>query len=141
MSRAKLVLCVVLASLSITPGVASASSDDECANYLCLPAGYPGGSNCDAAFDAMVDRLEDGKSPLPPYSSCISNNTPSRPEYQMSSNHGIATYYDGAYRRGEYCRWNRDEWLPHGCNGRNYWFVELFDYQGNHLGGTEYIRR
>lgn len=52
----------------LTPAVSNAASEDECAIWLCLPGGFPSG--CGDAKDAMKDRLEDFKPPLPNFSSC-----------------------------------------------------------------------
>lgn len=44
------------------------ASQDECSIWLCLPGGFPAG--CSGAHSAMIDRIKDGKSPLPSFSSC-----------------------------------------------------------------------
>ena len=47
----------------IMPAPASAADYDmDCKLILCMPAGFPSG--CGDAFDHMVDRLRDGKSPI-----------------------------------------------------------------------------
>lgn len=51
-----------------------AASQDECSIWLCMPAGFPP-PMCDAARDAMKDRVEHGHSPLPSLSGCsVSSN-------------------------------------------------------------------
>ncbi len=53
----------IAALASFTPSTASAADYDmDCKLILCMPAGFPGG--CGDAFDHMVDRLRDGKSPI-----------------------------------------------------------------------------
>ena len=47
----------------LAPSPASAQSYDlDCKLLLCLPGGFPSG--CADAFDHMIDRLRDGKSPI-----------------------------------------------------------------------------
>ncbi len=55
-------------ALVLAPSAAFASSQDECAIWICLPGGFPNG--CGAAKSAMMDRIEDRKSPLPSFRSC-----------------------------------------------------------------------
>lgn len=50
---------------------AQAASQDECAIWLCLPGGFPGG--CGAAYSAMVNRVKNWKSPLPDFGECAVN--------------------------------------------------------------------
>lgn len=48
---------------SLSPSAATAADYDmDCKLLLCLPGGFPSG--CADAFDHMVDRLRDGKSPI-----------------------------------------------------------------------------
>ncbi|WP_282610803.1 hypothetical protein [Pelagibius sp. Alg239-R121] len=52
-----------------------AASQDECAIWLCLPGGFPGG--CEAAYAAFIKRINHTpkpKPPLPPFSSCDNGN-------------------------------------------------------------------
>lgn len=126
-----LLMALALASVfgAVTP--AMAASDDECANWLCLPAGYPGGANCEGPFDAMMDRVKKGKSPLPNYSSCASKDAYD-PAVAMSQKYGNATFYNGEYHKGETCRmYGNNEYRPTGCMGRNYWYFELYNADGS----------
>ena len=65
----KTVITAAAAALMIASAGAQAASQDECAIWLCLPGGFPG-SECSAPESAMWDRIEDGDSPLPPFSEC-----------------------------------------------------------------------
>lgn len=53
---------------------AQAASQDECAIWLCLPAGF--GEGCSGAHNAFKKRLRKGKSPLPSWNSCVEGNAP-----------------------------------------------------------------
>ncbi|WOI58073.1 hypothetical protein [Palleronia sp. LCG004] len=50
-----------LAGIGPAPAMAQ-NYDMDCKVILCMPAGFPGG--CGDAFDHMIDRLRDGKSPI-----------------------------------------------------------------------------
>lgn len=50
---------------------ANATSNDECAIWLCLPTGFPSG--CSDAKSAMMKRIKHFKSPLPSLSSCLTD--------------------------------------------------------------------
>ncbi|WP_282611319.1 hypothetical protein [Pelagibius sp. Alg239-R121] len=67
-----LVSCGLAASLFIgVPAPIYAASQDECAIWLCLPGGFPGG--CEAAHAAFIKRITNTpkpEPPLPPFSSC-----------------------------------------------------------------------
>ncbi|WP_299821743.1 hypothetical protein [uncultured Jannaschia sp.] len=53
----------IAAFASFAPSTASAADYDmDCKLLLCLPGGFPSG--CSDAFDHMMDRLRDGKSPI-----------------------------------------------------------------------------
>lgn len=56
---------------------AVAASDDECAIWLCLPAGF--GEGCGAAHKAFKNRLKKRKSPLPSWGSCAVGDDTSEP--------------------------------------------------------------
>lgn len=130
-----------------------AADDDECANYLCLPAGF-GPSECSDPHDAMRDRLKDGKSPLPSFSSCFAGSSDSENVIPITTRYGNATIVEGSYTKNRVCRRQaNNEWEPIGCNGRNYWFVEVYDENGTPYplmsnpgdgrteGNTRYIRK
>ncbi|CAO1670519.1 hypothetical protein [Salinicola sp. NYA28a] len=131
MIHKSLILAIALAGGIGATNSAMAASDDECANWLCLPAGFPGGSNCEGPYDAMMDRLKEGKSPLPNYSSCASKESYD-PQFAMSQKYGNATFYNGEYHKNETCRmYGNNEYRPHGCMGRNYWYFELYQADGS----------
>ena len=53
----------IAALASVAPSPAAAQDYDiDCKLLLCLPGGFPSG--CSDAFDHMIDRLRDGKSPI-----------------------------------------------------------------------------
>lgn len=83
----RLLSLALLASTPLLVSPAFGASQDECAIWICAPGGFPSG--CGDAHDAMVDRVKDGKSPLPSFSSC--SVTPEGGS-SMSSNHGVAAY-------------------------------------------------
>lgn len=62
----------ILGYLHIASIPVYAASQDECAIWLCLPAGFPGG--CESAHSAMRHRLKHHKSPLPSFASCAVND-------------------------------------------------------------------
>ena len=57
-------LPLAVAALAVSsPQVAAAQDYDmDCKLLLCLPGGFPDG--CGDAYDHMIDRLRDGKSPI-----------------------------------------------------------------------------
>lgn len=60
---------IIIASfIPVIPTTAIAASKDECAIWLCLPAGFPSG--CSAAKSAFKKRIKKRKPPLPAFSSC-----------------------------------------------------------------------
>ncbi|NWO07549.1 MAG: hypothetical protein HLX50_18195 [Alteromonadaceae bacterium] len=109
--------------------VASAADEDECATYICLPAGF-GPSECSDSYDAMVDRLEDGDSPLPSWGACFSDSD-SDSVIPIQTEYGNATIVDSEFAKDQTCRRRaNNEWEPVGCNGRNYWYIEVYDEKG-----------
>lgn len=145
---------IASATLSST---AQAASEDECAIWICLPGAFP--ATCEAAKSAMIDRVRDRKSPLPPFSACSADGT----DHGMSSNHGVAAYipprrectrwnYSGnretcanwetlpeRYVRGTTCRVDHKDGTrePEGCT-RTYRYAEVFDASGDQQGDTYY---
>lgn len=114
----------------MAPPPVSAASQDECAIWICLPGGFPSG--CGSAKSAMKDRLKDGKSPLPSFSSCAvsAGDDGSSPASQMSSNYVVAAKMrDGSLVRGTTCRiwynYNGRNESPSGCIG-TVKYVEVF---------------
>lgn len=139
----------VLATFTLPATKALAASDAECGNYLCMPQGYAD-SACDEPKEAMRDRVRHGKSPLPPFHECTAEETSEKDK--VTTNQGNATRYGGEYHKNETCRKNDfDEWEPNGCNGRNYWYVEMTDSNGSEIGmqdgegkvvgNTKYIKK
>ncbi len=62
-SRATACAAALAALASFVPSGASAQDYDiDCKLLLCLPGGFPDG--CGDAFDHMIDRIRDGKSPV-----------------------------------------------------------------------------
>lgn len=151
-SKKNAILAMALFATFMRAGFAQAASDDECANYLCLPAGFAT-SECSDPKEAMKDRLKDGKSPLPGFSSCFSDSDSTSP---LRTTFGNATrgYYHNKLQffKNTKCRMRKGEYIPDGCGGRNYWYVELYDDSGNPypimddgagltVGNTRYIRK
>lgn len=64
----KIVLLAAMAALSCSNQV-SASSQDECAIWLCAPAGFPS-PECNAAHSIFNKKMKKGKNPFPSLSSC-----------------------------------------------------------------------
>lgn len=64
---------------------AHASSQDECAIWLCLPAGFPTG--CSSAHSEFKKRIKKGRPPLPDLSSCTTgpDGKVSKGRYQMGN--------------------------------------------------------
>lgn len=56
----------------VAPTPAMATSQSECAIWLCLPSAFPAG--CGAAFSAFKNRIKKFRPPLPPFSSCAVKN-------------------------------------------------------------------
>lgn len=122
----KRVLGITVAILfGVAGSLASAASQDECAIWICLPGGFPSG--CGAAHSAMIDRIKDGKPPLPDFGSCAVNPSKGSGSH-MTFDWGIAAYIPAhqecvqwwwgryecrrygtvpeSYVRGQRCSWN-----------------------------------
>ncbi|MDE9544142.1 hypothetical protein [Xenorhabdus bovienii] len=69
---------------------AQAANEDECAIWICLPAGF--GEGCGGARSAFKKRLSKGKSPLPSWNSCSEGNEPEpysyKRKYKTYTNYG-----------------------------------------------------
>lgn len=88
-----LILCLGALLLSfVAPSAARATSEDDCAIWLCLPAGFTVG--CGAAYKAFLYRISHRKPPLPNLSSCVSG-----PDHKKISGH-----YQLGYERYEPCQ-------------------------------------
>lgn len=144
---------------------AKAASEDECAIWLCAPAGF-GPSECSPARSAMISRVRDFKPPLPPLSACMANppsGAAGGSSSDMSGNHGVAAYiperrvcrnWGYRYRQSTCTRWgtlperyvrgqrcrraNNDAggMIPEGCT-RTARYVEVF-VDGELAGNTYY---
>ncbi|MCO5164595.1 MAG: hypothetical protein M9939_26255 [Mesorhizobium sp.] len=65
---------------------AKAASEAECAIWICLPGGFPGG--CEAAHSAMIARIKSLRPPLPPFKECSVEAASN----SMTFNWGMAAY-------------------------------------------------
>lgn len=96
---------------------AQAASEEECAIWLCAPAGFPGAAGCAMALAAMIDRLKDFDPPLPPFGECSSNGSDGGNDF----NYGVAAYVPAhrtcsrySYRGdGSYCSSYKDVAASH----------------------------
>ncbi len=138
-------------------GEAKAASEAECAIWICLPGGFPGG--CEAAYSAMVSRIKSLRPPLPPFKSCSVEAT----SEGMTFNWGMAAYVPQrricarssyasdseyctewtdlpeAYVKGTSCRITSDgERQPDGCVA-TYRYGDVFS-RGELMGETYYWR-
>lgn len=86
----KILFVLVAVFVSMQP--AQAASEDDCAIWLCLPAGFPSG--CGGAYSAFRDRIRHFRPPLPPIMSCVVGADSSG----MTSDYGPAAII-GASRR------------------------------------------
>ncbi len=87
----------VLLVVFLAPQV-HAGSDDECAIWICLPAGF-GPSECHSAYKAMVNRIKDFKPPLPDFFSCAVKSDDSS---TMSYDYSYAAYVPAGKRCAEW---------------------------------------
>ncbi|MFN3071307.1 hypothetical protein ACKWMY_24800 [Serratia sp. J2] len=89
--KSKYFIVIFLLTLvsTISPKVSMAASQDECAIWLCMPAGFPG-SECNAPHNAMIKRIKKGKSPLPSFGSCAVDSPQSG---NIGTNEGYAAFY------------------------------------------------
>ena len=62
------VLMVMTMLLFSSSKTATASSQDACAIWICLPGGFPSG--CGGAYSEFKKRIKKGRDPLPKLSSC-----------------------------------------------------------------------
>jgi hypothetical protein len=116
-----------------------AASQDECAIWLCLPAGFPSG--CSAAKSAFKNRIKHHQSPLPAFSSCA-----------VEQDNGGTTYTQGKaiWVEAKTCdfwyqnldgkcvpspaHWVKDgQCITMGCQSKSYIDVKV---EGNSVGGT-----
>ncbi|MEM8183582.1 hypothetical protein Q4R69_17790 [Morganella morganii subsp. sibonii] len=95
---------------------AYAASQDECAIWLCLPAGF--GTGCGAAHSAFKNRLKKGKSPLPSWNSCSVGESAEPYSYRKT----YRTYTN--YGNGK-IKENRGSNCP--ANGYIYWNDYKYD--------------
>lgn len=153
----------ILASFGgyLAPSSAFAASQDECAIWICLPGGFPSG--CGAAHSAMMDRIEDLKSPLPSFGSCaVQDGSGSQMSYDYNyaallRQHRECTRWSrvggrdesrvcaewetvpSRYVKGTRCRVDREgNRTPRHCVG-TYRYVDVF-IDGEKAGDTYYWR-
>lgn len=138
---------------TVFPKVSVAASQDECAIWLCMPAGFPG-SECSAPHKAMLKRVKKGKSPLPSFSSCAVNSSssgsastgkgawlPERKEcVRWSRGHGDewCTKYEtkpAEFKKDQLCIINNGNHYPPGCRSQNY--IDIY-IDGKKVGNTYY---
>lgn len=84
MKMQHILIALCLSISAFLPTTTMAASQDECAIWLCLPAGFPSG--CGGAKSAFKNRIKHHKSPLPAFSSCAVNNS------SMSYDQGKASW-------------------------------------------------
>jgi hypothetical protein len=157
-----LVLSAALAAaVPLLPDKVLAASQNECAIWICLPGGFPGG--CAAAYSAMINRIDHFQAPLPDFGSCAvgsSGTGDAGMTFQwgvaaLVPAHQVCSQYSRLGRDNEYCSSyttvpaqyvrgtrcvhysNRDggNWTPYGCTETYYW-VET--YQNGQLLGQPY---
>lgn len=96
-------------SLSIISPQTHAESEDECAIWLCLPAGFPAG--CEKAYSAMIKRITRWKPlpPLPAFAACAISNPDAKDEEKIDPEEFSYTYRrviifkDGSIKLGNSC--------------------------------------
>lgn len=64
----KLIIVILALQILFSAANAKASTEADCAIWLCLPAGFTTG--CSAAYGAFMERIKRGRAPLPELSSC-----------------------------------------------------------------------
>lgn len=103
----KILMAVAITAISNTYAV----SEDECAIWLCAPAGFRD-SACNAAHRAMHYRVHKNLPPLPPFKACDdkSNNTPST----VTSAEGIAAYIPAHQERDQCIKYT----IAYGSTGK-----------------------
>lgn len=77
---------VVIAAIA-APAPALAVDEDDCAIWLCLPAGFPSG--CGGAKSKFKDRIKHLRPPLPNFASCLVESGPNDSS-SMSADYGVA---------------------------------------------------
>lgn len=68
MKLSRILGALFLSFAALFSNAAHAESQDDCAIWLCLPAGFPGG--CGGAYSAFKDRIKHFRPPLPDFASC-----------------------------------------------------------------------
>ena len=88
----KTLIIIMMAGLFFTHSkVATASSQDACAIWICLPGGFPSG--CSGAYSEFKKRIKKGRDPLPKLSSCTTGPNGER----------VDGHYQLGYERFEPC--------------------------------------
>lgn len=99
--KKSIVLCLLSLCLFYT-SKGYATSDDECAIWLCAPMGFLP-SDCGAAHKAMHKRLHLGKTAVPSFSECNNKNN----NEEFKSTEGIAAYIPAHEGKGRCIKWNQ----------------------------------
>ena len=131
---------VLLVVLMAPQGQAASKHENECAIWLCLPAGFAH-PQCDEPRKEFIRRIKNFKSPLPNIGGCLESGDGSNMAYDYNyaayvpagqrcaewsydgsdySPGGCARYetWDGHYIKGTKCRTRKeDENTPAGCTG------------------------
>jgi len=129
---------ILLAAFNPIPSFAA--SQDECAIWLCLPAGFPSG--CGSAESAFKKRIKHHKSPLPAFNSCAVESS-SKMNYTMGKIVYIPPSTCGTFGGGYYgfggCTsfaggWVKDGSCPTiGCITKRYIDIKV---DGKEVGST-----
>lgn len=83
---------IMMTMLFFSPSkIATASSQNACAIWICLPGGFPSG--CSGAYSEFKNRIKKGRAPLPNLSSCTSGPNGER----------VDGHYQLGYERFEPC--------------------------------------
>lgn len=140
--------------LLASPAPARAASVNECAIWICLPGGFPGG--CEAAYAAMIARLKNLKPPLPDFSGCSKDGGDNGMSFDWGKAAHIAERQvcrsstigllkktkcrdvPASHAKGEVCkrRTSREEERPAGCTRTDY-YIDVYQ-NGKALSPTTY---
>lgn len=124
-----LVLLSLVAVLWL-PVAARAESQDACAIWLCLPAGFPSG--CSGAYDEFRHRIKKGRPPLPALSSC-SEDGKTDGHYQLGyeiweeckDGYVLREAPQGSWRQAARCY--EESCAPEQYQESNYYYCQSYD--------------
>ncbi len=116
-------LPLAVAALAVaSPQVAAAQVHDmDCKLLLCLPGGFPDG--CGDAYDHMIDRLRDGKSPI---GTCATSGGGAYDDYEID-----CAFNGAASREGWQCPEGSSLYHASRPVERNRNAVNVFCYEGS----------